>query len=131
MSMIRGEGLPGHTEGEGEMKRSAKGHESHLGDRAETAKSLAFLEVSRGQIDPRHCPRPREVPESANLSPLGEPLTIDQVATLLGCSAWTIRQKYLPQGLPHLRTSTTGKFTFFHKQVIDWILKRQGKGGPK
>jgi hypothetical protein len=60
---------------------------------------------------------------------LGEPLNISQVAVLLGCSVWTVRQRYLPQGLPHMRASATGKFIFFRRQVIDWILKRQEKGG--
>lgn len=62
---------------------------------------------------------------------LGEPLDIAQVAGLLGCSVWTVRQKYIPQGLPHLRTGNTGKFVFFREQVIDWILKRQRKGGSE
>jgi hypothetical protein len=60
---------------------------------------------------------------------LGEPLSIEEVAMLLGCSAWTIRQRYLPEGLPHVRASATGKIVFFRKQVIDWILKRQQKKG--
>jgi hypothetical protein len=58
--------------------------------------------------------------------PLGEPLTIAEVATLLGCSPWTIRQRYLPQGLPHLRATTEGKLVFFRAQIISWILERQG-----
>ncbi len=58
-------------------------------------------------------------------------MDIEQVAALLGCSAWTVRQRYLPQGLPYLRTSATGRFVFFREQVIDWILKRQEKGGTK
>ena len=58
-------------------------------------------------------------------------MDIAQVATLLGCSVWTIRQKYVPQGLPHLRTGETGKFVFFRNQVINWILKRQKQGGSE
>ncbi|MHB8217064.1 MAG: hypothetical protein ACYDDS_13385 [Candidatus Sulfotelmatobacter sp.] len=63
---------------------------------------------------------------------LGDPMTIDDVATLLGCSPWTVRQRYLPQGLPHLRTCASGKLVFFREQIIAWILKRQQqrqKGG--
>jgi hypothetical protein len=61
---------------------------------------------------------------------LGEPLTIDDVAALLGCSAWTIRQRYLRQGLPYLQASRRGKLVFFREQVIAWIQKRQhAKGG--
>jgi len=65
---------------------------------------------------------------------LGEPLSIQEVAAMLGCSPWTVRQKYLPQGLPHLRTSAGGRLVFFRLQVIRWILKRQEihtKGGVK
>jgi len=63
---------------------------------------------------------------SARQEPLGEPLTIAEAAEILGCSPWTIRQKYLPQGLPHLRATTEGKLVFFRSQIIRWILERQG-----
>lgn len=69
---------------------------------------------------------------SAPSSPLGPPMTITEAARLLGCSPWTVRQKYLPQGLPHLRTSAAGRLVFFQQQVITWILRRQElqkKGG--
>jgi len=71
---------------------------------------------------------------NVSMSTLGEPLSIREVATMLGCSPWTVRQKYLPQGLPHLRTSAGGRLVFFRLQVIRWILKRQEihtKGGVK
>jgi hypothetical protein len=57
---------------------------------------------------------------------LGEPLTIAEVAAILGCSVWTVRQRYLPQGLPHLRATDGGKLVFFREQIIRWILERQG-----
>jgi hypothetical protein len=60
---------------------------------------------------------------------LGEPMNIAEVAELLGCSMWTVRQKYLPQGMPHVRASAVGKIVFFREQVIDWIVKRQQKKG--
>jgi len=62
---------------------------------------------------------------------LGPPLTIGEVAQLLGCSLWTVRQRYMRLGLPYLRTSASGKLVFFRGQVIDWILERQQrqKGG--
>jgi len=62
---------------------------------------------------------------------LGSPLTIGDVAALLGCSAWTVRQRYLRQGLPHLQARARGKLVFFREQVIAWIEKRQQqrKGG--
>jgi hypothetical protein len=97
---------------------------------AETAKAKETLEVSAsgvGQRHPRHCPHPADsngTPQPMS-STLGPPLNIAEVAALLGCSAWTVRQRYMPQGLPCLRASVSGKLVFFEKQVIDWILKRQ------
>ena len=61
---------------------------------------------------------------------LGEAMTISQVAQLVGCSSWTVRNKLVPAGLPHFRSSPSGKLTFFHEQVVAWILARQQtKGG--
>lgn len=59
------------------------------------------------------------------LDVLGEPLAIAEVAQLLGCSAWTVRQRYLPLGLPHFRIGKTGKITFYRNQVVQWILENQ------
>jgi hypothetical protein len=59
---------------------------------------------------------------------LGEPLAITEVARLLGCSAWTVRQRYLPSGLPHFRIGKTGKITFYRNQVVKWILENQITG---
>ena len=72
--------------------------------------------------DPRPCAHGHD-------TSLGEPMNIAEVAEVLGCSMWTVRQKYLPQGLPHVRASAVGKIVFFREQVIDWILKRQQKKG--
>lgn len=60
---------------------------------------------------------------------LGEPLAIEDIAALLGCSAWTVRQRYLRQGLPYLQARPRGKLVFFREQVIAWILRKQTKGG--
>ena len=61
---------------------------------------------------------------------LGDAMTINQVAQLVGCSSWTVRNKLVPAGLPHFRSSPSGKLTFFHEQVVAWILARQQtKGG--
>jgi hypothetical protein len=57
--------------------------------------------------------------------PLGDPLNIQDVADLLGCSVWTIRKKCIPRGLPHFRIGTTGKLVFYRVQVTHWILKQQ------
>src|ERR1700756_226871 len=75
--------------------------------------------------------QPNGMLSPADSESLGDPMDIEGAAKLLGCSVWTVRQRYLPQGLPHLRASATGKFVFFREQVISWILKRQGKGGVK
>jgi len=66
---------------------------------------------------------------TVNAPALGEPISIRDVAALLGCSSWTVRQRYLPQGLPHLRACSGGRIVFFREQVIAWILKRQQQKG--
>ena len=60
---------------------------------------------------------------------LGDPLAIEDVARLLGCSPWTIRQRYLRQGLPHLQARPRGKLVFFREQVIAWTERRQRQKG--
>jgi hypothetical protein len=83
--------------------------------------SQGFLPESLGQSYPHQNPQGDET--------LGEPLSIREVADVIGCSDWTVRHRYLPQGLPHFRSGPAGKFVFFRKQVIDWILQQQKKGG--
>ena len=68
-------------------------------------------------------------PPDALREPLGEPLTIAEVARLIGCSTWTVRQRCLPFGLPHFRLGRAGKLLFYKEQVVRWILKQQQKGG--
>src|SRR5436190_15739173 len=99
-------------------------HKSRFGNDANSAEMLGIPEMPLGQSCPRHCPYPEPSPLS-----LGDPMDIENVAMLLGCSAWTVRQRYLPEGLPHMRASARGRFIFFRQQIIDWILKRQTKGG--
>jgi hypothetical protein len=62
---------------------------------------------------------------------LGEPLDIRALSVMLGCSAWTVRHKLVPAGLPVFRFSPSGKLTFFRDQVVAWVLERQKqqKGG--
>jgi len=60
---------------------------------------------------------------------LGHPMTVEEVAELLGCSPWTVRHRYLRQGLPHLQASTRGKLVFFREQIIAWVEKRQRQKG--
>ncbi len=56
---------------------------------------------------------------------LGEPLNIRQVAQLIGCSAWSVRQRHIPQGLPYFRSRPSGKLIFYRDQVVRWILENQ------
>jgi hypothetical protein len=93
--------------------------------RRECAPLLGISYADPGQSCPQHYPQRPEPRENS----LGEPLTIREVARLMGCSAWTVRQSYLPQGLPHLRSGPSGKLIFYRDQVVAWILKRQQKGG--
>ena len=62
---------------------------------------------------------------------LGEALDVKQVAELIGCSAWTVRQKHVKAGLPCFRTGPSGRMIFYRNQVTAWILARQKeqKGG--
>ena len=57
-----------------------------------------------------------------------DPLSIDQVARLIGCSPWTVRQTLIPRGLPHFRFKASGRLIFYRDQVIRWIEKQQQGG---
>jgi hypothetical protein len=57
---------------------------------------------------------------------LGEPLNIAQVARLIGCSTWTVRQTLIPKGLPHFRFTALGRLIFYEDQVVRWIESAQG-----
>ena len=83
--------------------------------------SLRFPHDPVGQSHPQHYPQ--------SIEALGEPLAIREVARLIGCSAWTVRHRYLPQGLPHFRSGPAGKLVFYRNQVVTWILQQQRKGG--
>ena len=91
------------------------------GNRTET---LSFCSYDLGQCCPHHYPHRRDF-EDITGDPLGAPMTISQVAKLLGCSIWTLRQKHLRSGLPHFRIGKGGKLLFYRKQVIEWILETQ------
>jgi excisionase family DNA binding protein len=60
--------------------------------------------------------------------PLGEPMSVQEAAELIGCSVWTLRHRLLRQGLPHFRVSGTKKLIFYRKQVVAWILEKQKEG---
>jgi len=76
-----------------------------------------------------HCPHPEGSPKNESPDLLGEPMTIREVARIFGCSEWTIRQQYLPKGLPHFRLSRRGKLLFFHNQIVGWVFELQRQKG--
>ncbi|HEV2199732.1 MAG TPA: hypothetical protein VGR73_07915 [Bryobacteraceae bacterium] len=84
---------------------------------------LAFAPPPLGHSSPGLCPTP--CPRPNDTDPLGAPLSIGEVATLIGSSVWTVRQKYLPLGLPHFRVGPTGKLLFYKKQIIRWLISQQ------
>ena len=98
-----------------------EGRMSGFGNSQKPLDSVRFPHESLGQSYPQHYPRVEDA--------LGEPLSIREVARVIGCSAWTVRHRHLPQGLPHFRSGPSGKLVFFHKQVVRWILQQQQKGG--
>jgi hypothetical protein len=104
------------------MARRTSGH----GAPPKAARLLDFSPTELGHSSPQPCPP--HCPQPGEANPLGTPLSIGDVAKLIGCSTWTIRQKYLPLGLPHFRPSPTGKLLFYKTQVIRWLIRRQ-KGG--
>ncbi len=105
------------------MTDSPQGLKYGSGEVAKEAETLALTRASLGQRNPQH------YPHSAD-DPLGPPLTIREAAAVIGCSAWAIRQRYLPLGLPHLRIGKAGKITIYRNQLVRWILQRQQpKGG--
>jgi hypothetical protein len=70
-------------------------------------------------------------PSHGTTQALGKPLSISQVAALIGCSPWTVRQTLIPQGLPYFRFKASGRLTFYEGQVVCWIESQQRKGGYK
>jgi hypothetical protein len=96
---------------------------------AKPADSLDLSASDLGQNYPQHCPQPeREIAEPSP-NPLGDPMTIRQVATFMSCSVWTVRQRYLPAGLPHFRLSRNGKLVFYRNQIVRWVLEKQRQKG--
>ena len=97
---------------------------SGFNESANGSETKAIARTSLGQSYPKHYP--------GSESTLGEPLSIKDVARLIGCSAWTVRQKFIPLGLPHLRSGPSGRLTFFENQVVAWIItQQQPKGGKR
>jgi hypothetical protein len=103
--------------------------ESSFGLAAKCKDLLPFVSQRLGQNCPQQCPYPEDDRPDTFCEPLGEPLSIRQVACLIGCSTWTVRQRYVPAGLPHLRLGPNGKLIFYKTQIIHWLLRQQQKGG--
>jgi hypothetical protein len=70
------------------------------------------------------CGPPGAAPERCALA-LGKPLSVAEVAGLIGCSPWTVRQTLIPRGLPHFRFKANGRLVFYQDQVIRWIENQQ------
>jgi hypothetical protein len=106
---------------------------SAFAENAKATENKGFSPAPLGQRypnqDPQHCPHPESTTQSELGDPLGEPRSIREVAQMFGCSEWTIRQRYLPLGLPHFRLSPAGKLLFFHNQIVRWVLEIQRQKG--
>ncbi len=72
---------------------------------------------------------PRALPDLAGAPlpvKLGEPLGIREVAALIGCSPWTVRQTLVPRGIPFFRSGASGRLIFYRDQIERWIEQQQG-----
>src|SRR5438445_12622897 len=104
--------------------------EVRLASRRQSHGILGLFLAPLGQMNPQHCPYQEcRVSERCPAEPLGQPMNIRQVAALLGCSVWTVRQRYLPIGLPYFRIGRAGKLMFYRNQIIRWILEKQARKG--
>lgn len=112
-------------------KYIAERYESDFSQARNRRENLDFPPLSPAQNGAEHCAYQNHSipPRSSEQSPLGDALAIDEVAALLGCSVWTVRQRYLKQGLPYLQARSRGKLVFFREQIIAWIEKRQRQKG--
>ena len=113
--------------------RRFDGKESGIGRRRKVADLKEFWPTSLGQQCPDDYPtQPGPLVgqplASGAESRLGQPLDIRGVARLIGCSPWNVRQRWIPKGLPHLRSGASGRLIFYEAQVVRWI-ERQQKGG--
>lgn len=112
------------TKAEAYMEVTSDERKSGRTERVNGFENQRLLRSELGQGYPHHYPH-RDDFESLNDDPLGAPLTISEVARLLGCSVWTIRHRYLPSGLPYFRIGRAGKLMFYRKQIVFWVLEKQ------
>ena len=68
---------------------------------------------------------------SARGDELGDALNIRDVAVLVGCSPWTVRNTLIPKGLPCFRTGANGRLIFYRQQVVRWLLRQQRLQGGR
>ena len=101
---------------------------SGFGDHPNLAETLEIARPNLGQLYPQDYPHHEEA-DGGDDDELGEAIGIATVAKMLRCSTWTVRNKWVPQGLPHIRASRRGRMVFHRNRVNSWILKRQQKGG--
>jgi hypothetical protein len=106
---------------------------SAFAENAKAAENVSLSPAPLGQRyphqNPQHCPHPESRAQNEINDPLGKPMSIGEVAKALGCSTWTVRQRYLPLGLPHFRLAPAGKLLFFHNQIVRWVLEKQRQKG--
>ncbi len=108
--------------------RSLQGIESGITRRRIAARLKEIAAGGLGQHYPKPCPQQPAATDS--MARLGPPLDIRQVAILVGSSPWSIRNKWIPRGLPHFRLGASSKLIFYTNQVVAWI-ERQQQGGNK
>ncbi len=99
-----------------------------MSDLAKSANGNEIQGISRSTLA-QSCARQSARHPGETATALGPPLSIREVARMLGCSAWTVRQRHIPAGVPHFRSGQNGKLVFFRDQVVAWILQQQRKGG--
>jgi len=116
--------------------------ELESGQRRKAAQLRGVSPFSLGQRCPKHCP---SLPGSSTGQPgaflklsgpppstlhveLGPPLSIREVAALIGCSPWTVRQTLIPRGLPFFRSAASGRLIFYTHQIVRWIGSQQQGG---
>lgn len=107
------------------FRRRSVLRKSGFADAPNAAETLAFSRNSLGYPCPQHCPYREEAGTSGGEA-LGVPLSIRDVAALIGCSPWTVRQTLIPLGLPVFRSGAGGKQFFYKNQVVRWIERHQG-----
>ena len=120
-----------NARGAKEVRTPTEGLKYALPSGAKAAESLDISSVGVAQRGARHCARRQNGQRPFDsFEALGQPMNVRQVAALLGCSVWTVRQRLLPAGLPHFRIARTGKLVFFENQIVRWIVdKQREKGG--